>query len=113
MSRSMTPDDPKVLLQHPESLTLLDVRRRVDFDADTVMLPGARWFDPEQISAWSQGLLKEQEIVLYCAHGRAVSNAVVDDLQLHGFRARFIEGGIAAWKESGGETVPQSPVYQG
>jgi len=108
MSRSITPDDLKVLLQHPESLTLLDVRRRVDFDADNVMLPGARWLDPEHISAWSQGLLKEKEIVLYCAHGRAISNAMVDHLQPNGFRARFIEGGIAAWKESGGETVPQS-----
>ena len=108
MSRSMIPDDLKVLLQHPESITLLDVRRRVDFDADTVMLPGARWFDPEQISTWSQGLLKDKESVLYCAHGRAVSNSVVDYLQSHGFRARFIEGGIAAWKESGEETVPKS-----
>ncbi len=113
MSRSITPDDLKVLLQHPESLTLLDVRRRVDFDADNVMLPGARWLDPEHISAWSQGLLKEKEIVLYCAHGRAISNAVVDHLQPNGFRARFIEGGIAAWKESGGETVPKSPGDHG
>ena len=60
-----------------------------------------------------QGLPKEKEIVLYCAHGRAVSNTVVDYLQPHGFRARFIEGGIAAWKESGGETVPKSHEYQG
>jgi Fe-Mn family superoxide dismutase len=108
MSRSLTPDDLKVLLQHPESLTLLDVRRRADFDTDTVMLPGARWCDPEHIRAWSQGLPKEKEIVLYCAHGRAVSNAVVDDLQSQGFRARLIEGGIAAWLAAGGETVPKS-----
>jgi rhodanese-related sulfurtransferase len=113
MSRSLTPDDLKVLLQQPESLTLLDVRRRGDFDADTVMLPGARWCDPEHISAWSQALLKEKEIVLYCVHGRAVSNTVVDDLQRQGFRTRLIEGGIAAWKESGGETVPKSQGYQG
>src|SRR2546428_9336460 len=57
------------------------VARRGDFDADTVMLPGACWCDPEHISAWSQALLKEKEIVLYCVHGRAVSNTVVDDLQ--------------------------------
>jgi rhodanese-related sulfurtransferase len=113
MSRSIAPDALKVVLQHPESLTLLDVRRRGDCDADTVMLPGARWCDPEHISAWSQGLLKEKEIVLYCVHGRAVSNAVVDDLQFQGFRARLIEGGIAAWKEAGGETVPKSQGYLG
>ena len=56
MSRSIAPDALKVVLQHPESLTLLDVRRRGDCDADTVMLPGARWYAPEHISAWSQGL---------------------------------------------------------
>ena len=108
MRRSIAPAALKVVLQHPESLTLLDVRRRADFDADTVMLPGARWCDPEHIGVWSQGLPKENEIVLYCAHGRAVSNAVVDALQSQGFRARLIEGGIAAWKEAGGETVPTS-----
>jgi len=108
MRRSIAPAALKVVLQHPESLTLLDVRRKADFDADTVMLPGARWCDPEHIGVWSQGLPKENEIVLYCAHGRAVSNAVVDALQSQGFRARLIEGGIAAWKEAGGETVPTS-----
>ena len=51
MRRSIAPDALKVVLQHPESLMLLDVRRRADCDVDTVMLPGARWCEPEHISA--------------------------------------------------------------
>ena len=59
------------------------------------------------------GLSKAKEIVFYYAHDRAVRNAVVDDIQSQGFRARLIEGGNAAWKEACGETVPKSQGYPG
>jgi len=32
---------------------------------------------------------------------------VVDQLKVKGVKARFIEGGIEAWKQAGGETVPK------
>jgi rhodanese-related sulfurtransferase len=37
--------------------------------------------------------------------GGSVSNAVVDALQAKGLKARFIEGGLEAWKATGGTTV--------
>jgi rhodanese-related sulfurtransferase len=84
---------------------ILDVRRADDRNASSEQLAGANWQDPTQISAWADSLPKDQEIVLYCVRGGAVSNSVVDALQGKGLKARFIEGGIEGWKSAGGEVV--------
>ena len=87
------------------SVTLIDVRRKADLDSDPSKLPGATWHDPEQIETWAAQLPKEKEVVLYCVRGGSVSNGVLDNLRGKGISARFIEGGIVAWKEAGGELV--------
>jgi rhodanese-related sulfurtransferase len=104
MSRTITPNDLKLLVEK-HAVTVLDVRRRNDYDADQVKLPGAEWKNPEQLADWSAKLPKEKEIVIYCARGGSVSNAVLDTLLGKGFKARFIEGGIEGWKGAGGATV--------
>lgn len=107
MEKTITPQDLKALLASGQSVTLLDVRRPADFDADPVKLPGARWRDPDKIGEWSTHLSPGETIVIYCAHGRSISNSVVDHLRANGLAARFIAGGIAAWKESGGGLAPK------
>ena len=87
------------------SVTLIDVRRKADLDSDPSKLPGATWHDPEQIETWAAQLPKEKEVVLYCVRGGSVSNGVLDNLRGKGINARFIEGGIVAWKEAGGAVV--------
>ena len=104
MSRTISPNDLKPLVEK-KAVTVLDVRRRNDFDADKVKLPGAQWMNPEKMTEWSKGLSREQEVVVYCVRGGSVSNSVVDHLQAQGVRARFIEGGIEAWKAAGGATA--------
>lgn len=104
MERTISSLDLKLKLQ---DVTLIDVRRKADFDADTSKLPNATWHDPEQIETWSAQLPKGKEVVLYCVRGGGVSNSVLDNLRGKGIAARFIEGGIVAWKEAGGEVVPQ------
>ncbi|MDP2031271.1 MAG: rhodanese-like domain-containing protein [Thiobacillus sp.] len=88
-------------------LHILDVRRVADREAAPAYLPGAQWKNPEQLAEWADSLLKDQDIVLYCARGGSVSNSVVDALQVKGLKARFIEGGIEGWKAAGGEVVGQ------
>lgn len=100
MERTITPRDLKSSL---EEVSLIDIRRKADKDADDVRLPGAVWLDPEQISIWSTSLPKDKETILYCVRGGSVSNAVLDTLRAQGIAARFIEGGLVAWKESGGD----------
>jgi rhodanese-related sulfurtransferase len=104
MSRTISPQDLKALLV-AQDVTLLDVRRKNDFDADTAKLPGAQWKNPEQMAEWSKTLPRDKEVVIYCARGGTVSNSVLDHLLAQGVPARFIEGGIEAWKAAGGATA--------
>jgi Fe-Mn family superoxide dismutase len=98
----------KVLVQ-PDSAVVLDLRRAADYDKDTLTMPSARRFDPDKIAEWSGALPKDKEILLFCAHGRSISNASVDYLTRNGYKARLIAGGFDAWKDAGGATVPKSP----
>lgn len=102
MERTLKPQDLNLAGKH-----LIDVRRAADRDAAPEHIPGATWHDPERLADWADRLPKDLEIVLYCMRGGSVSNSVVDALQARGLQARFIEGGIEAWKAMGGEVTPQ------
>lgn len=108
MNRSIHPQELRALLEINAPLTLLDLRRRADFDVDNGMVPGARWLDIERIDDWSKTLPRDREIVLYCAHGKTISNTALDRLHALGFKARFIEGGMAGWKDAGGALAAKS-----
>lgn len=101
-NRTVSPEALRGWLLAGRALQLLDVRKKHDLDADPRMLPGARWKDPGQVAEWCRELPKTSPIVVYCVHGHAVSNSVVDHLRAGGFDACLIEGGIEAWKEAGG-----------
>lgn len=102
---TVTPEQLLRWLREGRRLQLLDVRKQHDFDADPRLLPQARWQDPGQVAEWCAQLSKTTPIVVYCVHGHAVSNGVVDSLRARGFDACLIEGGIEAWKEAGGPTT--------
>jgi len=104
MSRTIT---PKEIVAEKGTVTILDVRRKGDFDSDTVRIAGATWKDPEKVAEWGKALSKDEDVVIYCVRGGSVSNSVVDHLQGQGVKARFVEGGIEAWKQAGGATEPK------
>lgn len=104
MSRTINPQEFKSMLGNKD-LTVIDVRRKEDYMADNSAIPGSTWFDPANIDNWCTTLPENKEVVLYCVRGGGVSNSVVDTLQAKGLKARFIEGGIAAWKEAGGSVI--------
>ena len=101
MSRTITPQELKARL---ESVTVLDVRRKSDHDADPEMIPRAAWRDPEKVDDWSNAIPADEEVVIYCVRGGSVSNTVLDRLLAKDIRARYVEGGILGWKAAGGET---------
>ena len=105
MNRTIKPRDLRSMLESHEEVTILDVRRKEDYDADHGVLPDAEWRDPEKVEAWSMDLPKDKEIVVYCARGGSVSNMVLDQLLSKNIQAQYIEGGIAAWKEAGGKII--------
>lgn len=104
MSRTITPRELQELLDTRRPPLVLDVRRSADFDQDRSMLPGAERRNPEEVVQWAPELPRDREIVIYCVRGGSVSNSVLDSLLSQGLSARFIEGGLEAWRTNGGAT---------
>jgi thiosulfate sulfurtransferase len=105
MNRTIKPQALRSMLESRQEVTILDVRRKADYDADHGVLPNASWRDPEKAEGWSMDLPKDKEIVIYCTRGGSVSNMVLDQLLKKGIQAQYIEGGIAAWKEAGDKII--------
>jgi rhodanese-related sulfurtransferase len=98
MERMIGSKDLNEQMGSSKELTLLDVRRKSDYDADQVTLPGAVWRDPDKTEEWSKDLPKDRPVVIFCARGGSVSNKVLDQLLSKNITAQYIEGGIEAWK---------------
>jgi rhodanese-related sulfurtransferase len=109
MNRTINIEDLKTMLEEKTDLTVLDVRRKADFDADEETVPGSAWRDPEKVGEWSQDLPQGKDVVIYCARGGSVSNKVLDHLLEKKIQARYLEGGITAWKEAGKKTSVKTP----
>ncbi len=86
----------------PDNALVLDVRRAAEYAASHEIVPGAFWKDPEKIDAWIGAVPRTHDVVIYCVRGGAISNGIVDRLHAEGIKARFIEGGIEAYKAGGG-----------
>jgi rhodanese-related sulfurtransferase len=84
---------------------LIDVRRAADFEADPALLPGSFRGDPEDWGSWAVTLPPGRDIVVYCVHGRQVSQDAAEGLRRVGLRARHLTGGIAEWRERAGPIV--------
>ena len=87
----------------PDAVLVFDVRREADYAASAEIIPGALWKNPDKIDAWIEAVPKTHEVVVYCVRGGEVSNAVVDRLHAAGVKARYIEGGLEAYKAAGGK----------
>lgn len=89
----------------PDAALIFDIRREADFAASSEIIPGALWKNPEKIDIWVGALPRTLDVVVYCVRGGGVSNSVVDRLHAEGIKARYIEGGIEAYKAAGGEVA--------
>ena len=94
----------------PAAPRVIDVRRREAFDASPRVIAGATWRDHREAAAWGSALPADLDLVVYCAHGHAVSQAAVALLRAAGRRASYLAGGFAAFVEAGGTTVLKDVV---
>jgi superoxide dismutase, Fe-Mn family len=77
---------------------VLDVRRAgVDAEAKE-MVRGAQWHDPALVDEWAAKLPKGRNVVVYCVYGHEVGRATAMRLRAAGVEARFLRGGLDAWK---------------
>ena len=95
---SMSPAALRQALQSTNPPLVIDVRRDDRFLESSYLLRGALRRDPHQLQEWAAGLPKTEDIVVYCVHGHEVSQSAARALH-----AKYLEGGIEAWREGGGE----------
>jgi len=77
---------------------VIDVRKNERFREAPDLISGALRRDPLRVAEWGNSLPSEAEVVVYCLHGHEVSQAAAQALG-----ARYLEGGIEAWRAAGGE----------
>lgn len=102
MADSISTQDLARRLEQNSPITLLDVRRKSDFEQSPQTIAGACWLDPETIADWMDTVPKQEDVVVYCVKGGSVSQSVTAELQRQSCRVKFLEGGIKAWREGGG-----------
>ena len=80
---------------------VLDVRRPPAYDGDEATLPAALRCPPGEVEAFAASLAPGAEVVCCCVHGHEVSQGAASALRARGFDARYLEGGVAHWREAG------------
>ena len=98
MEKSLTAAQLADVLASGKSVTLLDVRRKEDFDKAPVTINGAQWRNPAELEQWMHDL-PQQEVIIYCVRGGSVSQSVQQRLAEGGYSVQFVEGGLEALKK--------------
>jgi rhodanese-related sulfurtransferase len=98
---SITSSDLYARLGTARAPTIVDVRRSGDFSATDQLIAGAFHESPDDVDRWRRDLPAGRPAVVYCAHGREVSQNVAAALRSAGIDSPFLVGGITAWAEAG------------
>lgn len=96
MDKSLSPEDLTGLLASGGNVTLLDVRRKEDFDKSSQTIANAEWKNPAEIDQWLTTIPVDNEVVIFCVRGGSVSQSVQQQMADNGINARYVEGGLEA-----------------
>ena len=97
MDASITPAALQQSLGSGQPPLLIDVRKEPTFLGAPDLIRGALRRDPAKVLDWSKSLPAAASVVVYCVHGHEVSQNTAKAIG-----ARYLEGGIESWRESGG-----------
>jgi len=98
MNKSITAAQLAELQASSKTITILDVRRKEDYEKQPQTVAGAPWKNPAEIDAWAPDLPTQQEVIVYCVRGGSVSQSVQQRLAEQGCSVRYVEGGLEALK---------------
>jgi membrane protein DedA with SNARE-associated domain len=62
----ITPEDLSRLLESGQPVAIVDLRHRLEFEADPRTLPGALRFDAAELEARHREIPRDRDVVLYC-----------------------------------------------
>jgi Fe-Mn family superoxide dismutase len=86
---------------------LFDVRRAGVYEKADSLIAGASWRDPADVARWAAEVGAEREVLVYCVYGHEVGRATALRLRAAGVPARFLAGGIDAWRKAGRPLQPK------
>ena len=62
------------ILKEKLNVSILDVRRKSDYEASPQKIKNATWYDPEKIDEWINEIPKDPEVIVYCVKGGSAAN---------------------------------------
>ena len=93
--------DLTTLAGSADKVRIIDVRRSEHLAQATHTIANASWHDPAQLDQWTSELDPSQPVVVCCVHGLDVGRSTAMALRARGFDARYLAGGIEAWRAAG------------
>lgn len=105
----ITPDELKQRMDGGEKVLIVDLRRRMDVDADPYVIPTALRLAADQLEERHEEIPRNQEVILYCNCPNEVTAAEMTlRLRRKGIRrVRPLAGGLNAWR---GRDFPVEPL---
>lgn len=97
----ITPEELKRRMDAGELVLIVDLRRRIEIDADPYAIPTALRLDADELEHRHQEIPRDQEVVLYCNCPNEVTAAEMTlRLRRKGIsRVRPLAGGLNGWRE--------------
>lgn len=102
---SITPSELIGKIGGADCPIILDVRRRDAFEAAADVIPTARWRNHKAPVGAEEKPALWAPVVVYCVHGHQVSQAAAALLRSTGIDARYLEGGVEAYRAAGGPLI--------
>ena len=95
----------------PGAPVIVDVRKDLDYEADTRLLPGARRRDAKAVASWTHEL-QSKHVVVACQRGGSRSEGAAAWLREAGVNAEVLEGGYEAWRKASGFLVKTETLQE-
>jgi len=102
---SISPQHLIDLVGTPACPVIFDVRRREVFEQAGDLIPTATWQNHRQPDGPAMRQAGARPLVVYCVYGHQVGQATVALLRADGIDARYLEGGIEAYRAASGPLV--------
>jgi len=102
--------DLATLAGSADKVRIIDVRRPENLAQATETVAHATWHDPSQLDQWTSELDPSQPVVVCCVHGLDIGRSTAMALRARGFDARYLAGGIEAWRAAGLPVQPKGEV---
>lgn len=111
---TITPEALHALLASSQEVLVIDVRQPLDMLGDSVIIPGAQWFAPEEVRANPSLLPKERDLIVYCTcPSDKTSRTILHRALASGFlRIKFLKGGLDGWRTKGYPVEPYTKSFR-